>query len=329
MVEDRISALMEPESDDQVIWRYLSYPKLLSLLYTEELRFTRADKFADPLEGYLPLKALLKWTEQSHQQNQQTAKAWDLGDEIDLVKGLMERNPIKALKNQKNQAFISCWNSADQESLSLWKDYTPAGKGVVIKSTVGRLKEAIQDIKIENLSIGEVRYCDVKKDLGPAVKDYAQYPFAYKDCEYSDEQEFRAILFEKGYDEEEYQFLQCQDMVANKTEYKDYRRGSTPVVMGPDPTYRQQPVTTGVKLDTLVEEIRISPYSRGWQRSTLESVVTNQFKHSITIQESSLDVESESRKPSTDRTPSELYSKIQEDEFLTLEDLANLDYDFS
>jgi hypothetical protein len=37
--------------DDTVIWRYIDLSKLLDLLITEELHFTRADKLKDPFDS--------------------------------------------------------------------------------------------------------------------------------------------------------------------------------------------------------------------------------------------------------------------------------------
>lgn len=320
-------ALTEPESDNQVIWRYLSYPKLLSLLGSTEIRFTRADQFADPLEGYLPRNTMLEWAEQAQQKNRETAKAWDWGDEIDLVEGLLEKNPFELIQHHRKLAFVSCWNADSEEKEKLWKQYTPGGKGVVIKSTVGRLKEAIQDIKSEHLSIGEVQYRDFEEGQASFFMDFIQQPFAYKDTEYADEREIRAIVFEKGFNQDEYGFLRWQEIVDNEADYRDYLRDSKPVSFRQRSEYRDKPVTTAVHIEKLIMEIRISPFGSSWQRKTLESVLSNQFELSIDVEESSLDVETGSSKPAVDVNPDQLYSEISDKDFLTLEDLANINYD--
>lgn len=320
-------ALIEPESDNQVIWRYLSYPKLLSLLGSTEIRFTRADQFTDPLEGYLPLNTMLEWAEQAQQENQETAKTWDWGDEIDLAEGLLEKNPFEVIQHQRKLGFVSCWNADPEEKEKLWRQYTPGGKGVVIKSTVGRLKKAIQDIKFEHLSIGEVQYRDFEEGQSSCFRDFIQQPFAYKDTEYADEREIRAIVFEKGFNQDEYGFLRWQEIVDDEADYRNYRRDSKPVSFGQKSEYRDKPVTTEVNIEKLIMEIRISPFGSSWQRKALESVLSDEFKLSINVEESSLAVETEPNKPSVNVDPDQLYSEISDKDFLTLEDLAKVNYD--
>ena len=321
------SGLVEPESDNKVIWRYLSYPKLLNLLSTEELRFTRADDFTDPLEGYLPRKTMLKWMEEAQQNNQETARAWDWGDEIDLVEGLIEKNPAEVIKHQKKLGFVSCWNADQREKEDLWKGYTPGGKGVVIKSTVGRLKEAIQNIRLDNLSIGEVRYLDFEDDDLPVFDKFARYPLSFKHTKYEDEREIRAIVYQTAFNIEEFDQLVYQGIVDSKEEYLDTRRSSSADGFMHECEYQSEPVTTNVDVEELIEEIRISPLGSGWQRRTLDRVVSGSLELDITINKSSLDLDTEVNKPSVAIDPEELYSNIEVEEFLTLEDLANIDYD--
>lgn len=328
MAESSKSGLVEPESDDKVIWRYLSYPKLLNLLNSKKLRFTRADEFTDPLEGYLPRRTVLRWVEKAQQKNQDTAKAWDWGDEVDLIKGLMEKTPIKVIQHQRKLGFVSCWNADPNEKENLWKDYTPGGKGVVIKSTTGRLKEAIQHIKLNNLSIGEVQYLDFKNGESPIFREFAQHPMSYKHTKYENEREIRAIVFQTGFNRKEFEQLKCQNMVDNGEEYLDTRRSASASGFIDGCEYQRGPVTTGVDVEKLIKEIRISPLGSSWQRKSLDRVVSSELDLDITIEESTLDLETELDKPSVDIEPGELYSDIENEEFLTLDDLVNLDYDF-
>jgi hypothetical protein len=319
--------LIEPESDDKVIWRYLSYPKLLNLLNSEELRFTRADRFTDPLEGYLPRKTMLRWLEKAQQKNHDRAKAWNWGDDIDLVEGLMDKNPVEVIQHQRKLGFVSCWNADHREKEELWKDYTPGGKGVVIKSTVGRLKEAIQNIKLENLSIGEVRYLDFEDGGSPIIRKFAQYPLSYKHTKYEDEREIRAIVFQTGFSIEEFDQLEYQDMANNEEEYLDSRRSTSASRFIDGCEYQSEPVTTGVDVEKLIEGIRISPLGSDWQQRSLDRIVSNKLDLDITVERSALDLDTEPDKPSVDIEPEELYSDIKGEEFITLDDLDNLNYD--
>jgi len=327
MLASSNAGLIEPESDDRVIWRYLSYPKLLNLINTKELRFTRADRFTDPLEGYLPRETVLRWAEMAQKKNQDTVQAWDWGDEIDLVDASIEKNPIEIIQHQRKLGFVSCWNADHREKENLWKNYTPGGRGVVIKSTIGRLKEAIQDIKLDNISLGEVQYLDFEEDEIPQFTEFAQYPLSYKHSKYEGEREIRAIVFQTRFNTGEFDQLEYQDIVSNEEEYLDARR-SNPEGRSIDRCeYQREPVITSVDVEKLINEIRISPLGSDWQQRTLDRVVSCNLDLDISVEESTLDLDTETNKPSVDTVPEELYSDVENKDFLTLDDLSSLEYD--
>ena len=43
-----------PPDDRDTLWRYMSLEKFVNMLETKSLFFTRADKFEDPFEGFIP-----------------------------------------------------------------------------------------------------------------------------------------------------------------------------------------------------------------------------------------------------------------------------------
>ena len=45
---------IQPENEEIKVWRYMDFTKLVSLIDSRRLYFTRADKFADPFEGSWP-----------------------------------------------------------------------------------------------------------------------------------------------------------------------------------------------------------------------------------------------------------------------------------
>ncbi len=321
------AGLIEPKSDDQVIWRYLSYPKLLSLLTSKELRFTRADCFTDPLEGYLPRETMLSWMNKAQNENEDTARAWNWGDEIDLVEGLMRKNPVEVIQHQRKLGFVSCWNADSCEKRNLWEDYTPGSKGVVIKSSVGRLKEAIEDIPQENLSIGETRYLDFEAGDNFIPRGFTKHPLAYKHTKFEDEREIRAIVFQRGPDEGEFDLLRYNDIIEDKEDYLELRRSASVGEPGMDNEYCSNPLTTGVDVEKLIAEIRVSPFGSGWQQGALDQVISNEFELGISVEDSMLDIETKPDKPSVDIDPGNLYSDIEDEEFLTLNDLAKINYE--
>ena len=48
-----LKGITHPEDTDTV-WRYMSFEKFANILATESLFFSRADKFDDKFEGYIP-----------------------------------------------------------------------------------------------------------------------------------------------------------------------------------------------------------------------------------------------------------------------------------
>ena len=45
---------INPPNDEDILWRYTNFEVFVNLLDTEALYFTRADKFEDPYEGFIP-----------------------------------------------------------------------------------------------------------------------------------------------------------------------------------------------------------------------------------------------------------------------------------
>ena len=45
---------VQPENETVKVWRYMDFTKLISLIDSQCLFFTRADKFDDPFEGSWP-----------------------------------------------------------------------------------------------------------------------------------------------------------------------------------------------------------------------------------------------------------------------------------
>ena len=56
-----------PSHPKQTIWRYLDFTKLVDLLDTKEVYFTRADRFDDIFEGSIPTTTL-KYRNHQYQQ---------------------------------------------------------------------------------------------------------------------------------------------------------------------------------------------------------------------------------------------------------------------
>jgi hypothetical protein len=150
--------------------------KFADLLKTRELYFTRADKFADPLEGSLSKKEV-----------HGTSKS-------DLAFAAAVKTDRQAYERaSKNRAiskgctFINCWHINTNEDQRMWDAYTTTSDSVVVISTAHRL-----DASMKQPVFGAgVRY--VSEDT-PRTEFDERSLFFYKDVAYKFEREFRLLI---------------------------------------------------------------------------------------------------------------------------------------
>ena len=129
----------EPET---VLWRYMDLTKLLDILGSECLHFTRIDKFEDPFEGVAPRKAL-----------EGLSRKVRAGD-LEAVLRVRQRN------------HVLCWHANETESAAMWRLYLSSNEGIAIKTTAQRLQESLQLTFLVDkpLFIAEVQYIDHEDD---------------------------------------------------------------------------------------------------------------------------------------------------------------------
>lgn len=146
-------ALIKPEND-QVIWRYLDLEKFESILRDKGLFFCRSDKFSDPFEATIPkLESLNRVKEEL------SAAAFH-GRKMTQEEAVEKSQQIADLHKRFRRAFIvNCWHINIGESDAMWRLYLKTNEGVVIQTTVGKLRESFSDYK-EELYISKVRYLD-------------------------------------------------------------------------------------------------------------------------------------------------------------------------
>jgi hypothetical protein len=167
--------------DSNVIWRYQTLAKLLSIAETGRLFFCRASKFKDPFEGAVP-------------------KALD--DNMRAYARTMSSDAYDHYRNERIRArgivAISCWHRSEHESEAMWSLYGLSGEGVAIKSTVGRLAKALPQktlpkgtTDIHGINIGHVGYIDYATAHFPP--DNTMYPYVHKRMAFEHEREVRAV----------------------------------------------------------------------------------------------------------------------------------------
>lgn len=185
--------------DSVSICRYMNLTKFMSLLVENELFFTRADKFEDPLEGEVPeefLKRLfwhidssisnnfsdffrdklnvsseqdrqdilnkLDYLENANSQSPEITLYRSLVKSILLDKDQEKAKVIEQYKKKRLSTFISCWAGYEEkESYAHWKIYSEK-YGVAILTTVKKLKEVTN---AKGAELFKVRYLDGKSEL--------------------------------------------------------------------------------------------------------------------------------------------------------------------
>lgn len=166
-----------PPAIETRLWRYLTMRKCASLLETSELYFRRAALLPDAFEGTAP------------------------PTNVAVREALLERRPdlrpwiepLPAFEAQaRRETYVNCWFSGDAEDGAMWDQYAEGGRGVVIRTTAGRLGEAIVPNPARGVMLAQVTYIDRERErfveLGSTLRWYV-----HKDRRYANEREVRAI----------------------------------------------------------------------------------------------------------------------------------------
>ncbi len=149
--------LTDAEMDD-VVWRYLTFPKFVSLITFRALWFSKLSALTDQLEGEMPHKVDREMLDEYRSWN--NSKAAGFGPQIEE---LNRRN----VADGRELTLVNCWFGNATESADMWREY--AGRdGVAVVSTIGRLRRHVQ-CNPEFSQVGRVRYID------HAIHEMSQY----------------------------------------------------------------------------------------------------------------------------------------------------------
>jgi hypothetical protein len=156
------------------IWRYMSLDKFEYLIKERTLYFARADQFCDPLEGTFP------------------------SGSVTLFSALKMQNLHGFLSKAtclRNSVAANCWHIDDSESLAMWHRYAKGGQGVVVRSTLSRLKKSIFGYTKDFIRIVKVQYITFSRAVLPPLLGF---PFEFKDGAYINERELRCIIYRQN-----------------------------------------------------------------------------------------------------------------------------------
>ena len=179
---------------DEIIWRYVDDRKFDDLLKTNEIYLSALVAQKDKNEGRE------KSSEIEHKH-----KNWMRFYEwagLKVPSEAAQHEHVKRVAEHwsarlREKGFCLCWHKAETENLEMWKEYVGVGKsGVAIRSTVGRLRDAIS-LKGQNNVCGalikEVSYGHFSIDSSDGLINRA---FFKERDKYEFEREIRLFYWE-------------------------------------------------------------------------------------------------------------------------------------
>jgi streptogramin lyase len=169
------------------IWRYMDFAKLISMLDSQSLFFSRLDGLPDRFEGSVPRRSPDLRTLDTD------------GDGTDSVLRFMSVH-----RNFRSRALVNCWHTSEYESMAMWDAYSFAG-GIAITSTVGQLIDSIdcpfvderQTVGLPDgpkapMFVGLVHYIDYES--GAVLRSTALDYLTLKRQSFEHERELRAVV---------------------------------------------------------------------------------------------------------------------------------------
>jgi hypothetical protein len=168
----------KPDDPNAIVWRYLDFTKLVSLLDRRELFFCRVDKLEDPLEG-------------STSRSNPLLRPAIYKDIPEPQRRIAMESYSNLIRDLRKFTFVDCWNLYGYESAAMWRLYLSSDEGVAIRSTFDRLCAAIGEPNAA-VYVGKVKYADYDTDWLP--EDNIMQPFIHKRRSFEHEREVRALI---------------------------------------------------------------------------------------------------------------------------------------
>jgi hypothetical protein len=256
LVRDSHPSLDRDLPPGAVLWRYMDFPKFVSMLKERALWFSRADLLGDPLEG--------SFTQARETERQRVlAEAPDERARKELEEIFQHNARISA--ESRLTVYINCWHRGSHESMALWQGYGGGPYAVAVRSTFGALASLLPE-KFSGsrifaggapaepddgpphampILLTGVRYIDHRSTTERLKGENNKFtPFAFKSLSYEHENEVRALYW---------------NVPRHDT--------STGRLVNPPGLF------VPVKLDALVSDIVVSPLAPTWFAPLVRSVV--------------------------------------------------------
>lgn len=149
--------------------------KLLSLLETGTLHFTRADQVEDPYKGRLSQAIVdkLRIADKNTDQN-------------------FTQTVLDGVERDRKTIFVNCWCATEHESAAMWKLYLQSAEGVAIGTDRDTLLKVLEPSPLI-IRTTLVTYVDYATK--PVSFWNTFFPFVHKRLSFSHEHELRAIIW--------------------------------------------------------------------------------------------------------------------------------------
>ena len=217
-----------------IIWRYMSLDKFLDLLTHSRLFFSNANNLTDEFDVTLPKSTIEK--------KKRTLRAQGLAGrdlEEELFAFQYKHHPMRDL------TLVNCWSIGRHESYALWKVYLGGSTaGVAIRTSFSKLKKSIlsaHNTHPEDIYCGVVKYDDFVAES--ELSRFRLITTKRKFYEYESELRLFVLNFPRSEG-------------GTKTPY-DMKVGRH----------------INIELETLVDEIYVSPFIGPWLIQSLEKIV--------------------------------------------------------
>jgi len=174
------------------VWRYMDFYKFISLLQFKAIWFSKLQVLEDQYEGTFPFIDY-----QSFKERDNNIQEWiKRENKTNAVLSTVDDN----INHGRELAVVNCWNLNEDEDIKMWENYTSGNTGVLIRSTLGRLRRAIPcDPQITR--IDKVKYVDMENyKLGNVAAAQVFERALLKSSEYSYENELRILTLNLAID---------------------------------------------------------------------------------------------------------------------------------
>jgi hypothetical protein len=166
-----------PVNKDVKIWRYMDFTKFISLLETESLFLSRADKFEDPYEG--------SWSKPNIERRPNS-----YAPHIPTLTEPVIRSISRFSRTMRSWTYINCWHMNERESAAMWKLYARTNEAVTIQSSYAKLHGLLP----QDTYVGVVNYIDY--DLHHMPDGNILWPYVHKRLSFEHERELRVFAVE-------------------------------------------------------------------------------------------------------------------------------------